>query len=380
MKKKTTVIAILIVLLLSAAPVYANTASSQAANVTIEAGQTNNADIIGVLNYLDIKGTQQGNVFAFTSKSSSVTGVVDGLFANASNASALSGQFTKDVFAYATIMDIKSAKFYDDLYVISGYSFTTDEGCQFNDNVYIYCAESVALRGHIKGDVVIKAANVIIDGQIDKNATIYSDNIQLSQNAKILGNLNYYSSLNASVDGSSIIGGKINQTKLPAKADSGGLSILSVGIAVFRILFIVFLAWVLSRVSPKFFENSANLLRAHPGASFFAGFGLLVGAPIAIILLIGFVLTIIPGVFLLGIYAFTALISIIPFAKVIADRISVFNKGSLWGIFVTLCIITALSYVPYVGFIITFLAACMGTGCVFMTFMNRLRRKEVNER
>lgn len=380
MKKKTTVIAILIVLLLTAAPVYANTASSQAANVAIEAGQTNNADIIGVLNYLDIKGTQQGNVFAFTSKSSSVTGVVDGLFANASNASALSGQFTKDVFAYATIMEINNAQFNDDLYVISGYSFTSNESCEFNDNVYIYCAESVALRGHIKGDVVIKAANVTIDGQIDKNATIYSDNIQLSQNAKILGNLNYYSSLNASVDTSSIIGGKINQTKLPAKADAGGLSILSVGIAVFRILFIVLLAWVLSRVSPGFSENSANLLRTHPGASFFAGLGILIGAPILIILLIAFVLTVIPGIFLLGIYAFTALISIIPFAKVIADRIGVFNKGSLWGIFVIICIITVLSYVPYVGFIITLLAACMGTGCIFMTFMNKLRRRTVNER
>ncbi|NMC55772.1 MAG: polymer-forming cytoskeletal protein, partial [Eubacteriaceae bacterium] len=246
MKKKTTVIAILIVLLLASVPVYAAGASSQATNVAIEAGQTNNSDIIGVLNYLDIKGTQQGNVFAFTSKSASVTGIVDGLFANASNASTLAGEFTKDVFAYATIMEINNAEFNDDLYVISGYSLASNEGCEFNDNVYIYCAESVVLRGHIKGDVVIKAASVTIDGQIDKNATIYSDNIQISQNAKISGNLNYYSSLNASVDASAVIGGKINQTKLPAKADSSGLSVLSVGIAIFRILFIVLLAWVLS--------------------------------------------------------------------------------------------------------------------------------------
>lgn len=380
MKKKTVIISILIVLLSAAVPAAASSAGSQATTVTIEAEQTNSTDIMGVLNYLDIKGAQEGNVFAFTSKNASVTGNVDGLFLNASNQTTLAGELKKDVFAYATVMNIESAKFYDDLYVISGYSFSSDEGCEFNDNVYIYCAESVVLRGHIKGDVVIKANSVTIDATIDKNAAIYSDNIQLSQNAEIAGNLNYFSSLNASIDSGSTIGGKINRTDVPAKTSDSGLSILSVGIAIFRILFIVFLAWVLSRVSPKFTENSANLLRTHPGASFFAGLGILIGAPVAIILLIAFVLTIIPGIFLLGIYAFCALISVIPFAQVIARRTGVFNKESLWGIFVTICIITALSYVPYMGFIITFLATCMGMGCIFITFISRLKKRAINER
>jgi hypothetical protein len=269
-------------------------------------------------------------------------------------------------------MNIENAKFYDDLYVISGYSFASDENCTFGDNVYIYCAENVVLRGHIKGDVVIKAASVTIDAQIDKNATIYSDNIQLSQNVKIAGNLNYFSSLNASIDSGATISGKINQTAVAAAAsDSGGISMLGIGIAVFRILLIVFLAWVFSRVSPLFADNCVNLLKAHPGASFFAGLGILIGAPILIILLIAFILTLIPGIFLLGIYAFCVLISVIPFASVIAEKTGVFGNKRLWGIFITVCVITALTYVPYIGFIITLLATCMGTGCIFITFIKQ---------
>jgi hypothetical protein len=94
-EKKTVIIAILIILLMSAVPVYASTANSQATTVTVDAAQTNNTDITGVLNYLDIKGTQEGNVFAFTSKSASVTGKVDGLFANASNSKRLAESLQK---------------------------------------------------------------------------------------------------------------------------------------------------------------------------------------------------------------------------------------------------------------------------------------------
>lgn len=378
--KKKIILCFLIIILMANCTILASTESNDiqnTENIIIEKGLTYSEDLFGFYKTIDIKGELSGNLAALSSKETNINGTIHGLTIIGSNSVSLNGaKFNRDVILMDATSIINNSMISDDLIAVSLYSFESDSSTVFKDDVYIYSAGSVILSGQIDGDVYIRADSVTLNAQINKNTTIYSDNIEISADTKISGDLNYYSTLNASIDSQAQISGEITHNSVTINSTDleGKISGLTIGISVFKILLLVFLTWIFLLMCPDFINNAVTTLRKNPFISLLTGIGILFSILILSIFMVVSGILIVPGIFLLGTYSFLILISIIPFVFLIKSKVKGIRLYN-FDVLVIISILFAISYIPIIGSVFTLILYGLGSGCIYIAFVTKIKQK-----
>ncbi|MEF2175039.1 MAG: hypothetical protein V3575_01100 [Candidatus Absconditabacteria bacterium] len=175
-------------------------------------------------------------------------------------------------------------------------------------------------EGIVNGKAKIRADKIVLNGEIGKDAQLFSNSIQVGSNAKILGKLEYKSpKKNNDLQG--IVSGEIKFTEEYHEDAKDKIMGFVTGFLLIKILFLTIFGSLLVLFAKKFFNGTNTELTTNPWKSLLRGFLLyvsipfaiiisfitVVGRPIGIILILGYIALFILGE-IIGVTVFSSLV------------------------------------------------------------------------
>lgn len=229
---------------------------------------------------------------------------------------------------------------------------------------------NLQIRAPIKGKATLAGGNIDIGSEIGSDVNAATEKLNLTSNAKVLGNINYWSENRANFASDATVAGKLNFNKVVkpqvdrqrAEAAWAGLK---TGLNIYKFSVGLILGLLLIWAFPNFMQRSADQILTNPLASFGWGFLFLVAAPVVIVLLFITILGI-P----LALIALFAYILIIMIAQVFSSLalgewlLKRFNQrgGMMAAFIVGLVVLSLVKLIPVLGGIVSFVALLIGLG------------------
>lgn len=259
------------------------------------------------------------------------------------------------------------------------YDTTTEKSTPAEDKNYyngptILLGKEITLNADsvVEGDVFIAAETVYINTTISGDVYIYANNIVIADDAVISGKLNYNENaelvVNANVDKQSY--GDIFNIEITF-ADK-------VVSTLWNIAATIILAVILILIVPRFFENlnkkTAKYDVKKACLDLLTGLAILVATPVAIALLLLTIVGAPISLVLLLVYILTILIAT-PVAgyyigKIICKRVGT-KKEMIGAVALGVAAIKILSLIPYIGGFVDFAAMVLGIGLIIRMMRNR---------
>lgn len=315
---------------------------------TIEIDSNVEHDVFAAGNSVDIKGTIGGNVFA-AGQTISLQGKIDG-----------------------------------DLFLV-GQAVTIEKETELTGNIYVVGGEVIIL-GKVMGDVNASGGTIEIDGTITGKASITAGTLlTIGKNANI-EKLSYQSSVEANIEKGSVI---VNQeyTPLKNKTEEKGMggfrtrrkSIFFPIVSFLGSLALAFLlAFLFRKLTKPVIEESFTNFWSSLGI----GFAVFVAAPIGMILI---AITMIGCkiAFLFGCMYILFLVFSSSFAGLILGSwiVKLLKKEqeipiSWVSVLIGVCVITLLSWIPFIGWLPKFVLLMVGLGSLCKLMVHKLSSKE----
>jgi Putative zinc-finger len=328
-----------------------------ASGESIEIDGTVNGDLFTASRSVVVHGNVTGNVFAW-SQSVEVDGKVGGsIFTFCQNA-LIRGTVGHSVYSWVEFLRL-------------------EPGSQVTADV-VAGSQQADLSGKINGGIITFAGLVNVHGDIGRNVLAYVGEMNLNSPTHIGGGLtaNVHRRDNVRIaDGVTIAGPtdiriRRHQSRYTRPGFYIWHAILLVG------AFIV--GWIAMYVFPGFFQNASRTVGTG-WRTFGLGFAVLVGTPIAIVLiaisLIGLPLALVTlALYCVALYG--ALIFVANFVGgVLFKDVQPRSGQALLAYFVGLLILTVLFHLPFIGGILEFLGFCLGLGALVWTAY-RVRREK----
>ena len=94
---------------------------------------------------------------------------------------------------------------------------TIEENSVIDGSAYV-AGGNIEIRGDVKGDVRAAGGRVLLSGNTDGDVEIWAEEISIRPDAKIGGNLVYYSNSEISID-ENVVAGEITRKSLPIKEE-----------------------------------------------------------------------------------------------------------------------------------------------------------------
>lgn len=249
---------------------------------------------------------------------------------------------------------------------------------------------NVLLKGKIGGDVNIWAGTLTLGGEIGGNAATHIGNkgeLDILPNAKINGNLSYWSVSKLQIPENATIGGKVQyNSTLEQAMKTNKQKFLAV--YVFGILISIFSALIIGLIIISLFKEQVlkvtKQMAEHPVSSFSWGFVYLIIMPIVSLLFLIFIITIPLTVLMMIFYGITLYLTNIFVAILLGSKIlrlctksenkevrqegeseikiekSVLMKSMIVGVIVYVLI----TNIPIIGWIIRLLATIWAFGAI----------------
>jgi len=294
-----------------------------------------------------VHGTVTGNIFAW-SQTVDVDGSVGGsIFSWAQNA-IIRGQVGHGVYSWVEFLRL-------------------EPGSQVASDVIVGCQEA-NLLGKVEGGVLAFAGRVNVHGDIGRNILARVGEINLTSPAHVNGGLTVaiHDRRKVRIGEGVVIAGptEIKVLSRVSRYSRPGFYIWR-GIGLVGAFLV---GWAAMYLFPGFFATAARAVGSG-WRSFLLGFAILVGTPVAIVLvavsLIGLPLAFISlGLYLIGLYL--AVVFVAAFLGFIIFKGAQPRTGQgLLAYFVGLLILTVLFHLPFgIGFVFEFLAFCLGLGAL----------------
>ncbi len=391
-KLKTIALLMFVVLTLSIPIVRAEneTAEQTDENITVEdqsqeaqaiSNDSENSDQAIVDNNM-----KKGDVY-LSGDNITIDYIVDGnLFVVADNVT-INSQIGGDAFICAKTITIEN----------QGYIFSNLFACTQNLTISgvvydVYAtAQDVTINGYVYRDVRISSNTVNFNGMIGRNAFVTANDInfaqlaesedQVTSQAMIDGNFNYYSPQEASIPERETVGGDINFKSIP-RYNSNTIQeyILSFGQFVITVIII----WLLCLwLAPKFLNNTNELLskKLLP----VIGYGILTPIVIVIASILLFLLGITSKIALLGLILLILLITIsssifaIAVNRLLCAKLKIEKTLQTLGVLIiSSAIIWLLTIIPYVGILLKLIFSMFGLGMVIAYIFPTRKKKNKN--
>ena len=325
-----------------------------------------------------------------------IEGVVDGnVFAIGDNVT-VKGEIGGDLFVIAENLNIDGATIYS---AILGFA----KNMNIKGEVYdIYAASNhftLDTDGYVYRDLRLISLDATINGKIRRNAFITSNDIKFSEisDTYIGGNLNYYANNEISFP-ESAVAGNINFNKTAAtiifSSMVGGFPMFSSNLgAIISSPIVKGLGLVISTLvvtllaiflTPKFLEKVSSMKISNIFIALAIGLGVLIGIPVASIILIITIIGIPTSFALLTLYgliiAFSKAFTSLVISSFITKKFNI--NGKLKFVLIALAstvVIWILSLIPFVGGIINFLNILLGLGTIVYNLFRKISTKEENK-
>lgn len=229
----------------------------------------------------------------------------------------------------------------------------------------------VEVRGAIGRSLRAAGRTIRIDGEVEGDANLVAQDIEILPSARIMGNLTYTSPREARIDPAAQIRGTVTHrpTEIPDQArGAGGRILWAVGVVL--LLGLMVAGMVLVLLFPRFTLSAARTVGSDPGKSLAVGFAVLVAAPPAAGLLMVTVVGIPMGLALLALYPVSLLAGLLTGAMFLGDLgtgLGRWQPSKIWRVLLLMAALTLLGLlgaIPIVGVAVLFLALLFGLGAL----------------
>ena len=305
-----------------------------------------------------------------------ITGVVDGNVYIIGKDVTISGEVGGDIFVIANNLTLNGGYVYNNIFAMA-------ETITINGVVYnLYATANtinIDTNGFIYRDINAMAENINVSGVIKRNAFLGVSNLKFIEdsNTHIGGNLEYSSNAEATIPEGAVAG----EVKYEQQTESApkSRSVLSYIVDLIKTLLLTFvLVMILFWIAPNFVNKikNTNVNKAFTSL----GIGLL--SPICLVIAgVILILTIIGmPIFICTIFAYIVLtyigsaVTSLFFGNLIAKKLKMEGKMNLVLFTLLSCfIIWLISLIPFIGWLVSFLAYMFGIG---LTLVNIFWKKE----
>ena len=348
--------------------------------VTLGADQVINKDYFATGEVVEISGTVNGDVYAAGGEVR-VDGIINGDLLVGGGVVNISGKVSQDVRVGGGQVAI-TGTIGRNLTIVAGNVEITNSAKIIGN--LVAGAGNINLRAPIGGDVTVGAGNLVISSNITGDLEAGVGTMRLTSTAKVGGDITYWSEETASIDDAAKITGDTTQKEPPEafksidptdqKALQRNLFGLTVGAKLFGKLIsfisLLIVGLLIIRFCPKFMKTTTSTIKVKPWASIGLGFVVLVTTPIAIIVLLVTLVGIPLGLFLLAAYlAFLYLAKIFVAywaGSAILEKTGK-KAGNGWILTLGLIIYMAITLLPRIGGLITFIVTLIGLGSLLIT-------------
>lgn len=325
-----------------------------AAGNTVDIAGEINGDVYCAGQNITVSGTVHGDVIC-AGQNVRVSGVVDGDVRLAGQTVSLGAQVAHNAAVAAQSFTLEGAgKVVGD---ISG------------------AGQISTINGVVGRDLAIGGEQVIVNGQVLRHVTSGGEQLILSSNAKVVGNVDYYSHNNASVAQDSQVQGKTTRHD-PPKEKPNDADQNFFGFKMYMFVSLLLLSLVLAALFPKVLHQVSHKAIEKPGKTLLIG---LLACLVAPIVIFGSMLTVIGiplGVFF-GLSWLLVLLLSGPAAGYYVGRLFIPNNTNpVLVMLVGSTAVLALCLLPVVGGLVLIAATLMGSGMVVREALQRLPKPD----
>lgn len=238
--------------------------------------------------------------------------------------------------------------------------------------------QNVTLNGSIGRDLAVGATTATINGVVSRDVQASVTDLTLGNNARITGDLSYVSRHDVSRAGGAQVSGAISRSEPPAGQEGGARFGSLIGgsfmFALYMFVALLVVALALILLIPQFIHDAATVAMHSPWKTLLVGFlasfimpviiaalmFTLIGIPLALLLLLSWVVIVCLSV---------------PFAAYYLGSllISKNTNSPIWMMLLGTAIILVLYMIPLVGFIVWLVATWFGLGIILLQY-SRLPR------
>ena len=319
-----------------------------------------NGDVFAAGNSLTVNGTVNGNVF-LVGQEVTVNGAVSrGARITANNAT-IAGSIGEDLLLFGNSTGIHG-----------GATIGRD---------LIATVASLTLDGMVQRRLAGNAQTVTLNGSVGSNVDVGVDDLTISQDASIGGDLTYRSDKMAEIAGGAEIGGDVNHEMAAEAEIETGFSIGSFVPSIIGLIMTAVYGTALLLIFPRLTVTASNQLRQNPIMSIGMGIVFLIVVPIVSVLVMITVIGIPLGLIALLLYGI-ALFSAQVFVGMTLGRLilSFFSDGNrrmiqFLGLLLGLLILFGVSFIPYFGPWAPLVVIILGLGGLMLA-IGRLRHDQ----
>ena len=370
---------IFIFFILSLAFVSPSFASEKVKTIVVPQNQTIDNDYFGIAERVEVNGTINGDAYV-AGGVVIINGVINGDLLTAGGMVTISGEIKGDVRAAGGNVQVTGADIGGNL-TLGGGSANIDKSSNINGSIVIG-AGNLQIFAPIGKGATIGGGSVLLANSIGSSVKAASEDLSLSSNAKIDGDLTYWSENDVNLSEGATVSGTITKqlpkdTKIEkadadfAKGVATALAGLFIAIKLLDLFWLAIIGLLIVILFPTFSSKTADYASKKAGWALLFGFltlilmpiigmllfATLVGIPIALLLLFVFMI-----VFWVGrVFAIYAL------GRFILGKISKKNDSKPLAYLLGLLIYFILCLIPVIGFITSVIVSLAGVGALLAT-------------
>lgn len=373
-----------IFLLVLVAPAFAQTIERKEA-VEVKKGQIVNGDFIATGESINIAGDIKGDAYLLGGNIF-VEGVIDGDLIAAGGQIIVRGNIIQDARLAAGQVNIDGN--------IDGSLTALTGNLQIASNAtvgksIVAGAGTAILSGPIGQGATIGAGDLRVENSVGSNVVAGVSQLVLAPQAKIAGDLTYWSDKQVKIEEGAVVEGKTTQN-IPQKAQAKEKQEAQRFFQGFKFAFTIFsfisaliIGLLFIKLAPVHAQRVSTIVSKNPLQAFLIGFAALILIPITSIIIMITIVGIPIGILFLFLYFLGIFLAKIAVALAVGSKIleSQKQKPNLFlALLLGLAIWAAISVVPIIGAITGFFVVTVGLGAIMINKYNtyhELRAKKL---
>lgn len=337
-------------------------------HLTVGSDEVIDSSYYGAGNNIVIEGTVNGDVYC-AGNSAEIKGTINGDVLCGAMELRIDGTINGDVRSAAQTVVINGRV--NGSVTLAGGTVTLEKSSYVERDATIASGTSRTL-GYIGRDAMIASGSSILEGEIARNVEVRGEAIDIRGNAMIGGEFVYNSEEPAEIDKNAQILGTISHQvpEKPSKTDEGSMGGVIGGFIVGLLVWIgvIFVTGVLLLLLfPKWYKRSAKTLQENALISIAIGFIGLIGVPVLSFVLLFTVVGSLVSFAIMTLWIL-ALLSSYVFASLalgmwMTGKMKSTSKAKPFvALLVGSLVLTVVSIIPIIGWLIGFIAVLWGAG------------------
>lgn len=356
---------ILLALLVMAVPSIALAGTSYAGNfqsgdnVVTKKNEVINHTLFVAGNNVEINGTVKGDVFC-AGRNITITAKVDGDVICAGMNIDISGTVMGDVRAAGQVVTL-SAKV-DHNASLAGSNLHIERDAVIRSDLQT-AGDSTVINGSVARDVDAAGSSIAVSGMIGRDLQAATENLQLNSDAKINGNVTYYSHNQLGQSSDAAVKGKV--VRHEPQTDRERQSTNPLPSILFSFIALLTLAFAMLAVFPRKLRVVSDLALTKPGMTLLIGLAACIGVPALILISFMTVIGVYVGVVLLLAWILVMLVSGV-LASYYAGRLVLAKTAHhpFVAMLTGVIVVSALLIIPIVNIITLVAIALLGSGMI----------------